>query len=199
MSNDTLKPLLGKARTQVAQQTKPLNSFSAAQSPTVKPKPVHGVKRTKTAITGKKTERDTIYLIQQYYGKQCRIDRLPDSFDAGHYEDIRPCDLFITLARGQESESSNIWYVECKETNKEKINLPFSVLNTGQRKAIKNTLDLKINYFVVFQHLRTGKIYLIPASKIVETEKQGKKSLNEFELEPYTWINKGKLYDYYSK
>lgn len=144
---------------------------------------------------GKKTEREVMSHIQRHYGERCRIDRLPDSLDAGHYEDRRPCDLFVTMQRHEESKENTIWYIECKETGQQSIKLQFSVLNSGQRKAMTHTIQLRIPYFVAFQHLPTKQLWLVPAKVIMEFEERGKKSMNEKDLEPYQWLIVGRLYD----
>ena len=178
--NNTLKPSIGKVK--------------------VTDKPVNTSQRKKGSKppNGKRTERETIQYIRNYYGMYCRVDRLPDTLDVGRWEDRRPCDLFVTISRGFASTTSTIWYVECKETGSVRKNLQFSVLNSGQRKAINFTIANKIPYFVVFQHLKSKTIYLIPAKVILDYEAQGKKSMNESDLQPYVWLEKGKLYDYFS-
>lgn len=177
--NSNIKPSLGKIK------------------PSIKEKPQynpHSHTRSK-APNGKATEREVTQLVQNYYGAKCRIDRLPDSLDAGHYEDRRPCDLFVTIARGVASPENTIWYLECKETGQQRKTLQFSVLNDGQNKAINSTIALEIPYFVVFQHLPSKTLWLVPATAIRQQQSKGKKSMNEQELEAYLWVNKGKLYD----
>ena len=147
--------------------------------------------------SGKLTESLTIRSIQKYYGLSCLVDRLPDSLDSGKYEDIRPCDIIVTTERGRISNENTVWYIECKETRQKSVTLPFSVLNKGQLQAIKNTFRLKIPYFVVFNHMETKKIYLVPADRIISQMEDGKKSLNSKELEPFIWNELGKLYDYF--
>lgn len=170
--------------------------FSTVKGKNIR-KPTTPQNTRKKAPNGKVTERMTIDLIQSFYGVNCRVDRLPDSLDAGHYEDIRPCDLFVTFKRGILSKQCTICYVECKETGKEKKVLTFSVLNSGQRRAIRHTMNLEIPYFVVFQHLLSHSIYLVPATEILKLEAEGKKSMNEKQLEQFLWTNKGKLHDYF--
>lgn len=177
--NDTVKPTIDKVST----TSKPVNQTRKGGG-----KPPNG----------KATERETMQLVQNYYGMKCRIDRLPDTLDTGKYEDRRPCDLFVTLRRGLEGDQNTIWYVECKETGQDRKNLQFSVLNSGQKKAIAFTIANRIPYFVVFQHLKSKTLYLIPALIIHEFEQKGKKSMNENDLEPYIWLKRGKLYDFYS-
>lgn len=178
MKSPTMKPTMTATTT----ATKP------RLLPSLRPK-----KRT-SKPSGKVTEREVMAMIQGYYGLDCRVDRIPDTYDVGHYMDYRPCDLFVTIGRGVESGTNTIWYIECKETNAEKINLQFSVLNIGQNRAIQNTLRLRIPYFIVFQHLKSRSKYLIPATMIKTLERQGKKSMNEDELKPYLWKS-GALYD----
>lgn len=176
--NHTPKPIIGKVNI----STKPVN-------------PSSGRKGGGKPPNGKATERQTIQAIQSYYGKKCRVDRLPDSLDVGRYEDRRPCDMFVSLGRNVESTQNTLWYIECKETGQDRKNLQFSVLKDGQWKAINFTIENQIPYFVVFQHLKTRTIYLIPATVIKEFLSRGKKSMNEDDLLPYIWTIQGKLYD----
>lgn len=142
---------------------------------------------------GKSTEKETEDRLYALYGSSVLIDRLPDKFDTGNYQDIRPSDFIIIFGEGIEPSRA---YIECKETSASKMSLGFSRFRKGQWQAMRRCYRLKVPYFVVFGNLKTDKMYLIPASVIVEAEKEGKRSLSEDVVLNYLWQRQEKLYDY---
>lgn len=142
---------------------------------------------------GKSTEKDTEDRLYQLYGTRVMVDRLPDKFDTGQYQDIRPSDFIASFAKGEELR---VVYIECKDTKAPKMTLAFSRFRKGQLQAMHRCVGLKIPYFVVFRSLMTGVSYLIPATKIIAAINLGKKSLSEEVVLTFPWRAGEKLYDY---
>ena len=149
--------------------------------------------------TGKATEHETARRIRQQYKTAVSIQRLPDKFDTGKFEDTRPSDFLIILGRDFAKKSSSIYFVECKETEKPKTS--FSILGTfrkGQVQGMVRAAQLSFLYFVVFHILATNQIYLVPGIEILRCLNEGKKSISISIIEQYPW-KEGALYDYYQQ
>lgn len=158
------------------------------------------MQRSSTAkATGKATEKDTAQALRKHYGINVDIQRLPDKYDVGRYEDVRPSDFLITLGGEISTDRgvSNVYYVECKETNSDKASFSFnSVFMKGQMQAMRRAKKLQIPYFVVFQFLKTREKFLVPSLTLLELETEGKKSIPVSTIRNYPWKT-GALYDYY--
>lgn len=155
----------------------------------------------KVRVTGKATEKDVAFLLRKMYGSQVEIIRLPDKYDTGKHEDTRPSD-FIVIISGTYSELNgvgNAFYIEAKETASDKAtwNLK-STFQKGQLQAMIRANKNKIPYFVVFQYLKTRKIYLVPSNVILDIFTSGGKSISKQTIEQYPWLN-GSLYTYFKK
>lgn len=149
--------------------------------------------------TGKATEHETARRIRQQYKTAVSIQRLPDKYDTGKFEDTRPSDFMIILGRDIANGSASIYFVECKETEKPKTS--FSITGTfrkGQVQGMVRAAQLRLPYFVVFQVLATKKIYLVPSIEILKCLNEGKKSISMTIIEQYPW-KEGALYDYYQQ
>lgn len=149
--------------------------------------------------TGKATEHETARRIRQQYKTAVSIQRLPDKYDTGKFEDTRPSDFMIILSRDIAKEAATTYFVECKETEKPKTS--FSIGGTfrkGQVQGMVRAAQLRLPYFVVFQILSTKQIYLVPGIEILKCLNEGKKSITIGVIEQYPW-KEGALYDYYQK
>lgn len=149
--------------------------------------------------TGKATESKVARMLRKAYKLQIDIQRLPDKYDTGKYEDVRPCDHIVTMSRDLALEKflPNVFYIESKETlaSKTSFNLK-STFQKGQLQGMFRAHNLKLPYFIVFQFLKTHEIYLVPAFEILEAIDAGKKSISVETIKKYPWTT-GELYDYY--
>lgn len=149
--------------------------------------------------TGKATENKVVQMLRKAYKLQVDIQRLPDKYDTGQYEDTRPCDHIVTLGRDIALEKflPNTFFIESKETLASKSSFNFgSTFQKGQLQGMRRASNLKLPYFIVFQFLKTHEIYLVPAYEILNLQEEGKKSISVDIIKQYPWTT-GELYDYY--
>ena len=147
--------------------------------------------------SGKATELKTTQMLRQCYRTAVDIQRLPDKYDTGKYEDTRPSDFIVILSRDISNQKSAVFYIECKETEKPKSSFSFSSsFRKGQLQGMVRAAQLKQPYYVVFHILSTEKIFLVPAIEILSCINAGKKSISMEIIEQYPWTT-GALHDYY--
>ena len=151
------------------------------------------------AITGKSTEFFITQRLRKQYGLKVDIQRLPDKYDTGKFEDTRPADFIIGMDRdlAKHCDMSNMFYIEAKETAsmRTSINLK-STFQKGQIQGMRRAHALKIPYFVVIRFISVEKTYLVPATEFLDAIDAGKKSVPLATLEKYPW-NNGALHDYH--
>ena len=148
--------------------------------------------------TGKTTEFLTTKMLRGYYRSGASIQRLPDKYDTGQYEDVRPSDFLIVINRGL-AEGSNTFFLECKETATPKTS--FSITGTfrkGKIQGMVRAAQLGLPYFVVFNILSTKEIYLVPAIEILKCLNDSKKSISFEIIKTHPWVT-GALHDDYLK
>lgn len=151
------------------------------------------------AITGKSTEFFITQQLRKQYGLKVDIQRLPDKYDTGKYEDTRPADFIVGMCRelAQRENISNMFYVEAKETTSMRTSINIkSTFQKGQIQGMRRAKSLKIPYFVLIRFLSVDKSYLVPAYEFLDAIEAGKKSVPLATLEKYPWLD-GALYDYY--
>ena len=149
--------------------------------------------------TGKSTENLVVQMLRKAYKLQVDIQRLPDKYDTGKLEDIRPCDHIVSLSRDVALENflPNTFYIESKETSALKTSFNInSTFQKGQLQGMHRAHNLKLPYFIVFHFLKTQGIYLVPAFEILDALAAGKKSISVETIKQYPWTT-GDLYDYY--
>lgn len=145
---------------------------------------------------GKTTEFLTSQKLRSFYKLNVMINRLPDKYDTGRYEDIRPSDFMVTLSRKVAPNNMTSFFIECKES--EKLKTSFGLASTfrkGQLQAMRMAKILEVPYFVVFNFLSTKEIFLVPSTEILDCLEQGKKSISIDTIRKYPWTT-GELYDY---
>ena len=151
------------------------------------------------AVTGKSTEFFITQQLRKQYGLKVDIQRLPDKYDTGKFEDTRPADFIIGLDRqlAKQYNMSNMFYIEAKETANVKttINLK-STFQKGQLQGMRRAHALNIPYFVIIRFISVDKTYLVPATEFLNAMDSGKKSVPLATIEKYQW-NNGALYDFY--
>lgn len=150
--------------------------------------------------SGKATENTVTLYLRKYYGTKVEIQRLPDKYDTGHYEDVRISDHIVALdsAISTDQGVSGLYFIESKETN-EANKKSFSITSTfqkGQIQGMRRARALSIPYFVVFQLLKTQEIFLVPSFVILDLLDQNIKSIKVDTIRAYPWTT-GKVYDYY--
>ncbi|QHJ78713.1 MAG: hypothetical protein [Bacteriophage sp.] len=131
---------------------------------------------------GKATEFKTSQLLRSFYRLNITIQRLPDKYDTGKFEDVRPSDFIVIGLGGKTS------FVECKES--EKLKTSFSILSTfrkGQVQGMRLAEKLNIPYYVVFNFLSTNQMFLVPSKEILNCLDSGKKSIPFKTIEQYPW------------
>jgi penicillin-binding protein-related factor A (putative recombinase) len=127
---------------------------------------------------GKATEKRTIDMAERYL-YPCDVIRLPDKYDTGNYEDIRPSDLIVVV-------KGRTYYIECKETaGVANPRFDFSCLSKGQIGGMLKAAKTDSPYAVVFCHLKSQCYYIIPAKEILAARDQGKKSFSFKELQSF--------------
>lgn len=152
--------------------------------------------------SGKSTENQVVRMLRKAYKLNVDIQRLPDKYDTGNYEDTRPCDHIVSLSRDIALEKflPNTFYIESKETlaTKTSFNIK-STFQKGQLQGMQRAHNLKLPYFIVFQFLKDKEnLYLVPSFEILEALQAGKKSISVETIKKYPWTT-GELYDYYSQ
>lgn len=155
----------------------------------------------KVKATGKATEKDVAFLLRKAYGTQVEILRLPDKYDTGKHEDIRPSDFIVILSAqyAELNSVSNAFYIEAKETGADKNTWSLgSTFQHGQLQAMIRANKLRIPYFVVFQYLQTRKLYLVPSTVILDIYLSGGKSISKETIMQYPWLD-GFIYTYFKK
>ena len=151
--------------------------------------------------SGKATELKTTQMLRLRYKTAVDIQRLPDKYDTGKYEDKRPSDFLVILSAeyAELNSVSNAFYIEAKETGSDKKSWNItSTFEHGQIQAMIRANKLRIPYFVVFQYLQTRSIYLVPSNIILEIFTKGDKSISKETITQYPWTN-GSLYTYFKK
>lgn len=150
--------------------------------------------------SGKATELKTCQMLREYYKTAASIQRLPDKFDTGKFEDVRPSDFLIILNRTSvKVGEATTYFVECKESEKPKTSYSISgTFRKGQVQGMIRAVQLKIPYFVVFNILSTQEIFLVPSIEILKCLNEGKKSISMGIIKKHPWLQ-GNLYDYYLK
>lgn len=150
--------------------------------------------------SGKATENTVTLQLRKFYGTKVEIQRLPDKFDTGHYEDVRISDHIVALdsAISTDLGVSGIYFIESKETNDaNKKSFSFSsTFQKGQLQGMFRARALNIPYFVAFQLLKTKEVFLVPSLVILELMDQNIKSIKVEAIRNYPWTT-GKIYDYY--
>lgn len=150
--------------------------------------------------SGKATENTVTLFLRKFYGTKVEIQRLPDKYDTGHYEDARISDHIVALdsAISTDQGVSGLYFIESKETNdgNKKSFTISSTFQKGQLQGMRRARALSIPYFVVFQLLKTQEIFLVPSHVILDLMDQDIKSIKVETIRNYPWTT-GKIYDYY--
>lgn len=121
------------------------------------------------AITGKSTEFFITQELRKRYGLKVDIQRLPDKYDTGKYEDTRPADFIVGMDRqiAKHCDMSNMFYIEAKETASLRTSINFkSTFQKGQLQGMRRAKTLQIPYFVIIRFLSVDKAYLVPSTEI---------------------------------
>ena len=151
---------------------------------------------------GKGSEHWVEDQLRSRYGLEVDINRLPDKFDTGNYEDIRPSDFILVFsaecAQNELKSKTNTVYCEVKESEAKTISFAFSTLRKGQKQGMARAIRLRVNYFVVYRNILHNVTYLIPAVPIVAAQQEGMKSMNADALEPYK-VETLKLYNVFGE
>lgn len=131
-------------------------------------------------------ENNTRAGISQMYPMTSMVVRLTDASDAGRILNVENPSDFIVFVHPNAPKpfESPVFFLECKATNNVGP-FKFACLQPAQRKALNRAVELQIPYFVLYWIAQNNSVYLIPALLILNTEFNGKKSLNLKELEPY--------------
>lgn len=150
------------------------------------------------ASSGKSAEKLVVKSLRDTYGLNIEIDRLPDKYDTGKIEEVRPSDFLIHFSRPlavEKFQGVNSVYLEVKENGTDKLTFSFSRLQDGQVKAMHRCKRLNLPYFVAIYHNKSDTLYLVPAVEILLAMSMGKKSLPADLVQTYEWKN-GELYDF---
>lgn len=151
------------------------------------------------AVTGKSTEFFITQQLRKAYGLKVDIQRLPDKYDTGKFEDTRPSDFIVGLDSNiaKAKNMSNMFYIESKETTSRKTSINIaSTFRKGQIQGMRRATNLHIPYFVVIRFLSVDDAYLVPATVFLSALETGKKSVPFSTIEQYLWTD-GVLNDYF--
>ena len=150
--------------------------------------------------SGKATENTVTFLLRKQYGTNVEIQRLPDKFDTGQYEDVRISDHIVALNATISTDRgvSALYFIESKETN-DPNKKSFSINSTfqkGQLQGMRRAKALSTPYFIAFQLLKTKEVFLVPSFVLLDLLDQNIKSIKVETIRNYPWTT-GKIYDYY--
>lgn len=141
---------------------------------------------------GKASEHNVVRRLEQKYGTKVEINRLVDTFDTGKLEDPRPSD-FILMFNPELALTGtpHSCYLEVKSSEAQNMSFVFSTLRKGQRQAMQRATNNGTNYFVVYENLKHGKMYLITGLQIIAAMEQGIKAFKPDVMQEWN----GELYD----
>lgn len=135
--------------------------------------------------TGTKSEKLFESILNDHYGKNVFVERLPDTksikgmMGTGFIQG-RPSDYLVT-------ENGVMYYAEVKSCQDE-VSFPFSNFTKEQEKAMIRQNAAGGEYFIFIHNLLTDTWYKLSARQKIEVEKSGRKSIKWTELNKWELI-----------